>query len=173
MCAARTSEDIWYQRYEECSRSHPLKIYSIFSCSCECSKRIKCSGGRVVDPKHCGCVCPTKTCTRPKYFSHHTCDCECPHNRYRCHGGQTYDRNTCQCKCTRTCQDHEELDSRRCYCIRKAPLTRPPPRLTNTPPRFTQPPITLTPPPKGSRCSHQSNHYSCKHLRPYHGGPCQ
>ena len=118
VCEGSISEDVWNDQFEACKRDHH-KLFSIFSCGCECPKYLKCPGKKIIDPNTCRCVCPTTSCTSPKYLDPYTCDCQC--SRYQqCDYGYQWDSNECRCKCQENllhCWGKKIADLTTCRCV--------------------------------------------------------
>ena len=119
VCEGSISEEIWYNQFHECQRDNK-KIFSIFSCGCECPKYLKCPGKKVIDPNTCRCVCPTSSCTSPKYLDPYTCDCKCRKKHPWCGYGYRWDSNECRCKCQENllhCWGKKVADLTTCRCV--------------------------------------------------------
>ena len=120
VCEGSISEDVWYAQFDKCRCDHH-KIFSIFSCGCECPKYLKCQKNKIVDPNTCRCVCPPSSCTSSKYLDPYTCDCKCRKNhQWWCGHGYQWDSNECRCKCQENllhCWGKKVADLTTCRCV--------------------------------------------------------
>ena len=134
-CESCPSGETWSSSCDKCKPNSCGSGYSWnnSSCSCECTR--SCTAGYTLNSSSCTCenrciagYSWSSSCNKCKPNScgsriWRNCRCESTCNR-SCGSGYTLNRSRCRCECTRSCPDHQQLNSS-CRCVNKCPNSNP------------------------------------------------